>query len=185
MVTLHFFVGTFFCLVPNTIEQQSSSPISGPCNVGSPLVGRNDKVLLRFSTNLVANVCRMTSVEGPALNYYIFNVSWRLLFVVPEISGQPDILKMFILVATGYLRPFPFQVVHNSHCCGLLKHKIRWILPLPALFKKALFQCTKLVYSLSISIWCCYRFYFFVENVFYIFILLLMSSYRALSVDHL
>ena len=137
MVTLHFFVGTFFCLVPNTIEQQSSSSISGPCNVDSPLVGRNDKVLLRFGTNLVPNVCRMTSVEGLALNYYIFKLSskfpGRPLFVVLEISGQPDILKMFVLVATGYLRPFPFQVVRISHCCGRLKHKIRLILPLPAI----------------------------------------------------
>ena len=86
MDTLHFFVGAFFCLVPNTFEQQSSSPISGPCNVDSPLVGQNDKVLFRFRTSLVPNACYMESVEGPVLDYHVFNVSWQTI-----IRGSEDI----------------------------------------------------------------------------------------------
>ena len=86
MDTLHFFVGAFFCLAPNTIEQQSSSPISGPCNVESPLVGQNHKVLFRFRANLVPNVCYMASVEGLVLDYHNFNVSWQTI-----IRGSGDI----------------------------------------------------------------------------------------------
>ena len=133
MVTLHFFVGTFFCLVLNTIEQQSSSPISGPGNVDSPLVGRNDKVLLRFCTNLVPNVCCMTSVEGLTLNYYIFNVSWQTII---RGSGDMRSTRHFENVCTGCYWVFTtisISSVHISHCCGLLKHKIRLILPLPAI----------------------------------------------------
>ena len=130
MVTLHFFVGTFFCLVPNTIEQQFSSPIPRPCNINSPLAGRNDKVLFRFGTNLVPNVCCMMSVEGLALNYDIFSVSWQTI-----ICGSGDIrsTRHFENVCTGYFRPFPFQVLHISHCCRFLKHKIRLNLPFPAI----------------------------------------------------
>ena len=74
----------------------------------------------------------------------------KSLFVVLEMSGQPDILKMFLLVATGHLRPFPTQVVHISHCCGRLQLKIILFLPFPGILKtKALFQGTKLVYSLG------------------------------------
>ena len=79
MDTFHYFVGAFFCLAPNTIEQQSSSPISGPCNVESQLVGKNAKVLLRFRTNLVLNVCYMASVEGLVLDYHIFNASCQTI----------------------------------------------------------------------------------------------------------
>ena len=63
----------------------------------------------------------------------------KSLFVVLEMSGQPDILKMFLLVATGHLRPFPTQVVHISHCCGRLQLKIILFLPFPGILKKKLF----------------------------------------------
>ena len=61
----------------------------------------------------------------------------------------------------------------------VLNTKSDWFILFQGFFEKALFQGTKLVYSLSNGIWCCYRFYFFAENVFYIFILPLMPSYRA------
>ena len=105
------------------------------------------------------------------------------LFVVLRItiSGQPDILKMFVLVATGYLRPFPSQSYISRIVTDFLTTKSDWFILFQGFFKKPLFQGTKLVYQISIiaSAWCCYRFYFFAENVFYIFILPLMLSYRA------
>ena len=179
MVTLHFFVGTFFCLVPNTIEQQSSSPISGPCSVDSPLVGQNDKVLLCFGTNLVPNVCCMTSVE--VLIWIIISSMFPggPLFVVLEISGQPDIIKMLNLLLLGIYDHFHFKSYISCIVADFLNTKLDWFFRFQWFFKKALFQGTKLVYSLSNSIWCCNRFYFFAENVFYIFILPLMPSYRA------
>ena len=103
----------------------------------------------------------------------------RPLFVILEMSGQPDILKMFVLVATGCLRPFPSQVVRILHCYGFLNTKSDWFFLFQGFFKKALFHGVNFVHSLSTGIWCCYRFYFFAENVFCIFILPLMPSYRV------
>ena len=57
----------------------------------------------------------------------------RPLFEVLKTSGQPDILIMFVLVGTGYSRPFRFQIVHISHFYGLVKPKIRLIHPVPGI----------------------------------------------------
>ena len=118
MVTLYFFVGTFFCFVPNTIEQQSSSPISGPCNADSPLVGRNDKVLLRFGTNLVPNVCCVTSVEGLALIYYIFNVSWHTII---RGSGDIRLTRHFENVCSGWYWVFTTISISSRTYLALLR----------------------------------------------------------------
>ena len=153
MVTLHFFVGTFFCLVPNTIEQQSNSPISGSCNVDSPLVGRNDKVLLRFCTNLVPNVCCMTSVEGLDLNYHIFNVSWQ---TISRGSGDIRSTRHFGNVCTGCYLVFTTISISSRTYLALfadfLNIKSDSFFLFQRFFKKALFQGAKLVYSLSNSI---------------------------------
>ena len=68
--SLHFFVGAFFCLAPNTKLKSSKS----------------DKVLFRFGTNHVPKVCYMASIESLVLHYHIFNVSWQTI-----IRGSGDI----------------------------------------------------------------------------------------------
>ena len=143
MVTLHFFVGTFSCLVHDTVEQQPSNLISGPCNVDNPLVG--------FCTNLVPNVCCITSVEGLALNYYIFNVSWQTI-----IRGSGDIrsTRHFENVCTGILVFTTISISSRTYLALLrtsyTKNQIDSSSSSDSL--KKLFQGTELVYSLSNSI---------------------------------
>ena len=79
----------------------------------------------------------------------------------------------------GFYDHFDFKLYISRIVADFLNTKSDSFFLFQRFFKKALFQGTKLAYSLSISIWCCYRFYFFAENVFYIFILPLMPSYRA------
>ena len=114
MVTLHFFVGAFFCLAPNTIKQQSSSPISGPCNLDVHLSVKMTKFFFRFRTNLIPNVYCMTSVEGPVLDYHVFNVSYQ---IVIRGSGNVRSTRHFKNVFTGCY--WAFTTISNSSCTYL------------------------------------------------------------------